>query len=130
MEGVTADLVELRRLSPTTLIATFDFRNESSREITMQDAALDEDARRSTGTTDIAAFEFFWLSLADADDNRYHVLRTSGPPAHHCLCSQLGKLPQGGRVRTFALMTSPPPDVRTVDVELFAFEPMRDVPIT
>ncbi|TXK34401.1 OmpA family protein [Nonomuraea sp. C10] len=130
MEGVTADLVELRRLSPTTLIATFDFRNESSREITMQDAAMDEDTRRSTGTTNIAAFEFFWLSLADTDDNRYHVLRTSGPPAHHCLCSQLGKLPQGGRVRTFALMTSPPPDVRTVDIELFAFEPMRDVPIT
>ncbi|QYC39054.1 Outer membrane porin F precursor [Nonomuraea coxensis DSM 45129] len=129
MEGVTADLVELRRLSPTTLIATFDFRNEGSREIAMRDGAMDRDAQRSSGTAHIAAFEFFWLSLADAAGNRYYVLRTSGRPVHHCLCSELDKLPPGGRVRTFALMTSPPPDVRTVDVGLFAFEPMRGVPI-
>lgn len=130
MEGVTADLVELRRLSPTTLIATIDFRNESSREIRLETGALDEDAQKSTGTDDIAVFEFFWLSLTDTGGDRYYVLRTSGPPVHHCLCSQFGTLEPGGQTRAFALMTAPPADVRQVDVELFAFQPMRNVPIS
>ncbi|SDI27787.1 OmpA family protein [Nonomuraea jiangxiensis] len=133
MAGVTADLLELRRLGPDSVLVSVGFRNTGSAEVDLGAPGLDEDRDRLGVTAPFMLIEFFWLALTDAAQTRYVALSAPGAGGTlDCVCTSttLLKLAPGQQIRMFALVSAPPPDVRSVDVNLFSFRPMNDVPVT
>ncbi|MEU4512326.1 OmpA family protein [Nonomuraea wenchangensis] len=133
LTGLSADLLELRRLSGTTLIATVDFRHTGEGgPVRLEDGAWDQDAEKFASVLKVK-IDFFWLALTDATGTRYFPLMTAGDRhPERCVCSTpiLTKVGPGEHIRMFVLMTAPPPDVASVDVNLFGFTPMKGVPVS
>jgi hypothetical protein len=79
-----------------------------------------------------SAGEFYWMVLRDTSRTSYLVVNDTDKV---CVCSQpigtgLERLNPTESERLFALLPSPPPDVRTVDVLFAGFStPIRNVPV-
>ncbi|MFK4040100.1 OmpA family protein [Nonomuraea wenchangensis] len=133
LTGLSADLLELRRLSGKTLIATVDFRHTGEGgPVRLESGAWDRDAEKF-GSLLAVKIDFFWLALTDAAGTRYFPLMTAGDRhPERCVCSTpiLTKVGPGEHIRMFVLMTAPPADVTSVDVNLFGFTPMKGVPVS
>ncbi|YCK34166.1 OmpA family protein [Actinomadura sp. ATCC 39365] len=134
LTGLKADLQELRRISDRTLIATVTFRHAGGGDkVSLERGAWDPDVDQQAGIYGYK-LDFFWLALTDAAHTRYFPLTTPGrlDVPRHCVCSTtvLKSLGAGEQIRMFVLMTAPPADVTSVDVNLFGFTPMHDVPVT
>ncbi|MEU1388133.1 MULTISPECIES: OmpA family protein [unclassified Nonomuraea] len=134
LTGLKADLQELRRINDRTLIATVTFRHAGGGDkVSLERGAWDPDVDQQAGIYGYK-LDFFWLALTDAAHTRYFPLTTPGrlDVPRHCVCSTtvLKSLGAGEQIRMFVLMTAPPADVTSVDVNLFGFTPMHDVPIT
>ncbi|MFF0309890.1 OmpA family protein [Streptosporangium sp. NPDC004379] len=133
MTGLTANLLELRRVGGRTLVATVELAHTGGGEVTLEDGAWDGDVEKG-GFVYGYKTDFFWLALADRSGTRYLPMTTPGDNGfpRHCVCSEIvfTKLRAGERIRMSVLMTAPPPGVTSVDVEISGFTPMRDVPVT
>lgn len=133
LTGLNAELLELRRISRRGLIATFSLSHASGGEVRLAEGAIDRDAEEIGVITGFHT-EFFWVALTGPDGTRYLPLTTPGDDPgspRHCVCSvtTLKSLGPGRRVRLWVLMTAPPEEVTTVDVNLFGFTPMKGVRI-
>ncbi|MFG1944447.1 OmpA family protein [Nonomuraea sp. NPDC048826] len=134
LTGLTADLLELRRISDKALIATVGFRHTGhGGPVRLQEGAWDKDLDRLGSVVGYKG-DFFWLTLTGVDGTRYSPLTTVGRSSYprRCVCSTivLTKLGPGEHIRLFVLMTAPPAGVTSVDVNLFGFTPMKGVPIS
>ena len=133
LTGLGADLLELRRISDKVVIATVDFRHTGEGgPVVLEEGAWDRDLDE-VGTGDGVKTDFFWLALTDAARTRYHPLVNAGSRhPRRCVCSTpiLTKVGPGEHIRMFVLMTAPPADVTSVDVNLFGFTAMKGVPVS
>ncbi|GGO75190.1 OmpA family protein [Nonomuraea cavernae] len=133
LTGLAADLLELRRLSDKTLIATVDFRHTGEGgPVRLENGAWDRDVKEFGSVTEVK-IDFFWVALTDAAGTRYFPLATAGDRhPERCVCSTpiLTKVGPGEHIRMFVLMTAPPAEVTSVDVNLFGFSPMKAVPVS
>jgi hypothetical protein len=133
--GSVVDLLGLHRVSPDFLIAEVQVSNHGSKPTDLNFYA------KNTLTSAIgippleygcSAGEFYWMVLRDTSRTSYLVVNDTDKV---CVCSQpigtgLQRLNPTQSERLFALLPSPPPNVRTVDVLFAGFStPIRNVPI-
>ncbi|MFG1944448.1 OmpA family protein [Nonomuraea sp. NPDC048826] len=134
LTGLTADLLELRRISDKALIATVGFEHTGDgAPVRLEEGALDQDDDE-IGSMVGSNVDFFWLTLTGANATRYLPLTNAGNPhvLKRCVCSTTTRttIGPGERIRMFVLMTAPPAGVTSVDVNLFGFTPMKGVPFS
>jgi hypothetical protein len=128
------DLLSLRRVSADFAVAEVQVSNKGSGQTNLDfyaKGALVSKIGIEPLEVGYSSGEFYWMVLRDASRINYLVVNDTGKV---CVCSQVGGLRRPLRPtesqRLWALLPSPPPSVRTVDVLFAGFpQPIRNVPI-
>jgi outer membrane protein OmpA-like peptidoglycan-associated protein len=132
--GSVVDLLSLRRISADFAVAEVLVSNKGSGQTNLDFYAKGELVSKigiEPLEVGYSSGEFYWMVLRDASRTSYLVVNDSGKV---CVCSQVGGLSKPLKPtesqRLWALLPSPPPSVRTVDVLFAGFpQPIRNVPI-
>lgn len=113
-EGVTIEIMELRRITPKILSLTYAVRNETEESLAPGDVGLAYGGNMNT------------IILLDLKNLKQYTVGKGGAG---CLCSKQATVPPGGRVEFWAHFAAPKGGVTKLAIQFAVAPPLFDIPI-